>query len=262
MSKFLVTGTSSGLGRFLAEELNATPFRRNQITGIGQHLQQYYDAIIHCAADTRNTIPQVDLWPYYQSNIELTRQLIRIPHNLFVYISSPAVYPDTFLESKEMDIPNFPETNPPIHHTYYLYGLFKMLAEQVVSNNTEKSLIIRCGSIIGRTTRLTTNTMKVLRNDPSPLTLSAHSSFNLVSMDQIKGFIELALTKNITGTFNAGSTKNATLEEIAKAVGSQPTFGNFIHNVHRMDTSKIRAVSLDFNKSSLEIAQEIVKEIN
>ena len=81
--------------------------------------------------------------------------------------------------------------------------------------------------------------MKILRADASPLTLSADSSFNLVSMAQIKSFVELALAQNITGIFNAGSTQNATLGEMAKAVGSQPKFGNFEHNVHRMDTTKI-----------------------
>ena len=252
--KFLVTGASSGLGRYLVEELEGVPFQRNQLVGIGPHMREYYDAIIHCAADTRNIIPPNDLWPYHQSNVELTRQLTRIPHDLFVYTSSPAVYPDPFRESKETDVPNFPETSFQVHHTYYLYGLFKMLAEQVVCQNTKASLILRCGLIVGRTSRLT-NFVKILRNDPSPLTLSPESSFNLVGMDQIKEFIELALAQDITGVFNAGSTQNATLEEIAKAVGSHPTFGSFTHNVHRMDTGKIRSASRDFDKSSLEIAK-------
>lgn len=253
--KFLITGASAGIGRYLLEEFQGTPFHRTDIENeMKSHCQKYYDVIIHCAADTRNIIPPDDLWPYYQSNIELTRQLTHIPHRLFVYTSSPAVYPNPFRENQEPDVPNFPEASSQVHHTYYLYGLFKLLAEQLISKNTEKSLILRCGSITGRTNRLT-NLMKILRFDPSPLALSAESSFNLVSMDQIKGFIELALAQNITGIFNAGSTKNATLGDIAKTVGSHPIFGSFTHNVHRMDTSKIRMVSRDFDKSSLEIAK-------
>ena len=258
--KFLITGASAGIGRYLLEEFQGTPFHQTNIENeIKSHCQKHYDVIVHCAADTRNIIPPNDLWPYYQSNIEFTRKLTQIPHRLFVYTSSPAVYPDPFLESKETDIPNFPETSFNVHHTYYLYGLFKLLAEQLISQNTEKSLILRCGLITGRTNRLT-NLMKILRFDPTPLTLNAESSFNLVSMDQIKKFIELASAQNVTGIFNAGSIKNATLGEIAKTVGSHPIFGSFTHNVHRMDTSKIREVSGDFDKSSIEIALDATEE--
>lgn len=260
MPKFLITGTSSGLGRYLLEELRGTPFRRADIENeLESHRQKYYDAIIHCAVDGRQIIPANELWAYHRSNIELTKKLTEIPHGLFVFTSSCAVYPDPFRENSETDIPNFPETNPPPQHIYYLYGLFKLLAEQIVSRNTKRSLILRCVSMIGRTGRLN-NVIKVLRNDPGPLTLSPDSSFNLVSMDQIKRFIELALTQNITGIFNTSATQNATLEEIARAVGSRPTFGNFTYNVPRLNTDKIRGVSRDFDKNSIEIAVETAND--
>lgn len=260
MPKFLITGTSSGLGRYLLEELRGIPFHRTDIENeIKNHSQNYYDVLIHCAADARNFIPPDELWAYHQSNIELTKRLTKIPHGLFVFTSSCAVYPDPFRENLETDLPDIPEVNPPSQQIYYLYGLFKLLTEQIVSRNTEKSLILRCVSVIGRTSRLN-NITKVLRNDSSPLTLSADSSLNLVSMDQIKRFIELASAQNITGIFNTSAPQNATLEEIAKAVGSQPTFGNFTYNVPRTNTSKIRKISGDFDKSSIEIAIETTNE--
>lgn len=248
--KFLITGTSSGLGRYLFEELGGVPFRRNQPDEVEYHQKQHYDCIIHCATDARNNIGSDELLAYYQSHIELTNQLIKIPHSLFVFISSSAVYPEQFRLNIESDIVTLPH-NPPL---YGLYGMFKLLAEKIVGSKTNSSLILRCVTIVGPTSR-STNIIKVLRNEPNPITLSANSSFNLVSMDQIKGFVELALAQNITGTFNAGSTQNATLGEIALAVGSQSKFGNFTFNVHQMDTDKIRAVSRDFDKSTLEIAK-------
>lgn len=259
--KFLITGVSAGIGRYLVEELNGVPFIRTDLEKeLKSHGQKHYDAIIHCASDTRNFLPPNDLWSYYQSNIELTKKLIQIPHRLFVFTSSSAVYPDPFRENKETDLPNFPETSFQAHHTYYLYGLFKLLAEQLISNNTEESLILRCGFIVGRTSRLN-NITKIMRFNVSPLTLTAESNFNLVSMVQIKRFIELALAQNITGIFNTGSIQNSTLREIAQAIGSHPMFGSFTHDVHRMDTSKIRKISKDFEKSSIEIAIEITNEL-
>lgn len=248
--KFLITGTSSGLGRYLFEELDGAPFRRNKPGEIGYHKKQNYDCIVHCATDARNSIASSELLAYYQSHIELTNRLIQIPHRLFVFISSCAVYPEQFRLNAESDAIYLPHNQP----LYGLYGMFKLLAERIVSSKAGPFLTLRCVTIVGPTSRQT-NIIKVLRNDPSPLTLSADSSFNLVSMDQIKNFIKLALARNITGTFNAGSTQNATLGEIALAVDSQPKFGDYTHNVHRVNTDKIRAVSNNFNKSVLEIAK-------
>lgn len=260
--KFLITGASSGLGRYLLEELQGIPFnRKNMENEINNHSKDYYDAIIHCAVDARNTIPPDELLAYHESNVELTRKLTQIPHGLFVYISSPAVYPNSLRLNKETDIPNIPEVGSPVHHTYYLYGLFKLLSEQIVSRYAKTHLILRCTHILGRTSRKSSNIIKVLRDDRSQLTLSPDSTFNFVSTDQIKKFIELALTRNITGTFNVGSSQHITLREIAKAVGSKPNFGKFVHNVHQVDTAKIREISSDFNKSSLELAIEAAQEL-
>ncbi|OGM96120.1 MAG: hypothetical protein A3B86_02790 [Candidatus Yanofskybacteria bacterium RIFCSPHIGHO2_02_FULL_38_22b] len=249
-AKILISGTSSGLGRYLVKELGAVPFQRIDPLEIVRHKNTFYDCIIHCATDARNSITSDELLTYYQSHIELTKQLLQIPHHLFVFISSSAVYPDLYRLNSESDIITLPH-DPPL---YGLYGLFKLLTEKMVSQNTRSSLILRCVTIVGPTSR-PTNIARILRNDPTQLTLSTESSFNLVSMSQIKEFIELALTQNITGIFNAGSTQNATLGEIAKAVGSQPKFGNFTFNVPQMDTRKIREISIDFNKSTLEIAK-------
>jgi len=250
MKKFLVTGTSSGLGRYLVEELGAVPFQRTDPLETVRHQNTFYDCIVHCATDTRNNITSNELLTYYQSHIGLTEQLTQIPHRLFVFISSSAVYPDPFRPNIESDIIALPY-NPPL---YGLYGLFKLLTEKIVSHKTHSFLILRCVTTVGQTSRLT-NVMKVLQGSPSPLTLSADSSFNLVNMDQIKRFIELALDQDITGIFNVGSTQNATLKEIARTVGSQPTFGDFTFNVHQMNTDKIRSVSRDFDKNTLEIAK-------
>ena len=142
---FLITGTSSGLGRYLLEELRGTPFNRKDTENeISSHSKDYYDAIIHCAVDARNIIPPHELLAYYESNVELTRKLTQIPHGLFVYISSPAVYPNPLRLNKETDIPDIPEVVSPVHHTYYLYGLFKFLSEQIVSKYAKDHLVLRC----------------------------------------------------------------------------------------------------------------------
>jgi nucleoside-diphosphate-sugar epimerase len=248
--KFLITGTSSGLGSYLLKELGGTPFRRSYPLEMIPHSGTYYDCIIHCATDARNSIDSEELLSYYHSHIELTNRLIQIPHRLFVFISSSAVYPDQFSLNSESDTIILPH-NPPL---YGLYGTFKLLTEKIIASSTSSFLILRCVTIIGPTSR-STSLVRIFRNDSAPINLSADSNFNLVSMSQIKEFIKLAISQNITGTFNAGSTKNATLQEIASALDLRPKFGKFTFNVHMMNTDKIRSISRDFDKTTLEIAK-------
>jgi nucleoside-diphosphate-sugar epimerase len=258
--KFLITGTSSGLGKYLLEELESVPFRRSDIAyELKAHKGTFYDCIVHCATDARNTIKSDELWMFYQSHIELTERLIEIPHRLFVFISSAAVYPDPFRLNAESDVIDLPDTRS-LSPTHGLYGFFKLLAEAVTINKAEMPLILRVTGIIGRTSRLN-NLCKVLISHPGPVTLSPHSSYNLVSMSQIKRFIEVALAGGITGIFNLGATDNVSLQAIADAVNSRPTFGNYVHNVERIDTTKVRRVCADFDKGSIQIAREVVQEL-
>jgi nucleoside-diphosphate-sugar epimerase len=250
--KYLVTGASSGLGRYLVEELPGAPFRREAPGEIERHKESKYDCIIHCATDARKSLNADELWNYHRSHISLTDQLTQIPHHLFVYISSAEIYPDPSRLNGESDRIELPETP-------YLYGLFKLLAEQVVRNRVQSFLILRCTSIVGRTSRQN-NIVRILRGRSDRLSLRADSLYNLVGMSQIAGLIRKALAENITGIFNIGASQNAFLGDIAAHLGVHPEFGDHLYKVPLMNTRKIQEVSQEFRKNSLDVAREIADE--
>jgi dTDP-4-dehydrorhamnose reductase len=258
--RFLITGTSSGLGKYLLEEWGGVPFMRMDMDrALSAHKDSSYDCIVHCATDARNAITSDELWRYYQSHVEFTENLAQIPHRLYVFLSSAAVYPDPFRLNAESDVIRMPDTLL-LSPTHGLYGFFKLLGEEIVKNKSHSPLILRVTGLIGRTNR-PNSLFKILTGCPGPIRLSGDSSFNVVSMSQVKRFIELALAQGITGVFNLGATDNVPLRRIADAVLSPAVFGPYTHNVQVIDTAKVRSVSTDFERGSIEVALEAAQEL-
>ncbi|BBO79756.1 hypothetical protein DSCO28_03220 [Desulfosarcina ovata subsp. sediminis] len=257
--KYLITGTSSGLGKYLLEEIGGEAFIRNNHNALISNQNRHFFGIIHCATDARNFVLSNELINYYQSHIELTKNLLSIPHDHFIFISSVEVYAEQFLLNSESDVHRVP-SYPVRNETNLLYGVFKLLAEKIVQEKSNKALILRPTSIVGRTMRKN-NIQKLLSNSQQPISLHPDSSYNLVSMQQIKDFIKLSMDKNISGIFNIGANDNASLKEIAKFIGGEPKFGDHIHNVKRINTNKILQYSKMFDKSTLDIAQKVAAEL-
>ena len=135
MEKFLITGTGSGLGKYLYENIpNTIGLNRNNFAEIKT---QSYDTIIHCAFNKENDI--TDYKKYLDDNIFLTQQLKTLNYKKFVYISTIDIYQD-FNNS---------------------YIQFKKFSESML-NSTD--LILRCSMMLGNTmkpnhvTKIKTNT--------------------------------------------------------------------------------------------------------
>src|SRR4051812_18016707 len=107
MDKILVSGSDSGFGKFVCTKLHAMPWTRATTSGEEAKLRsEGVDAIIHCAFNSAKKVPLTDLAAYYADNVLLTARLLRIPHKLFVFISSVDVYPSDFklaTEDSEVD---------------------------------------------------------------------------------------------------------------------------------------------------------------
>ena len=87
MDKILVTGSSSGLGRYLYESLRAEAFIRNETINdriiIAEELP--YDCIIHCGWNLKSNIDSAKGLSYISESVKLTQQLLNIPHKKFVF---------------------------------------------------------------------------------------------------------------------------------------------------------------------------------
>jgi len=126
MADLLVTGTTSGLGKYIASVTQCHSWNRGEPIP-----ERYYHTVIHCAHDRTS--------PY--QNLDILERLFAIPCRKFVYISS-------------IDV----------HQPSSMYAMNKMRCERFVRSSYDDYLIVRPGAMIGKYARPNT-IMKMLRDE-------------------------------------------------------------------------------------------------
>jgi nucleoside-diphosphate-sugar epimerase len=252
--RILVTGTSSGLGRALHTAFRGEAFSRRRVDDELRRLRTIeFDAVVHCAADARKEFPASELPAYYDSNLTLTERLLDIPHHLFVYVSSQAVYPSDGRTWREDELLT-------ISGAISIYGVFKLLAEETVRARARRALVLRCSSLVGPEGRQN-NIMRVLRREPGRLFLSGDCRYNLLAYSQVEDFILESMRERRDGIFNIGSSDDKTLAEIAGHVGSPAEFGEHRYIAPCADLTKVHEATDIFSLGAFEVADRVVQQI-
>ena len=252
--RVLVTGTSSGLGKALRRAFDAEALDRRALeVDLPRLVRSTFDVIVHCATDARKELPAHELPAYRDSNLTLTERLLDVPHQRFVYVSSQAVYPSDGRPWSEDDALQ-------LNSEITLYGVFKLLAEDVVRRRARCPLVLRPSSLVGAEGRAN-NIMRILRREPGCLFLSGACPYNLVTYSQVEHFIRESFEKGRSGTFNIGSTDWSTLQEIAGHLGVEVEFGEHVYSAPRADLSKVHATTDIFNATTLEVADRVAREL-
>ncbi len=243
INKFLITGTSSGLGKYLYNKLGGISINREKIQKNGAEI------IIHCAFNSQQS-PK-DIEQYFRDNVLLTEELTNIPHKKFVFISSVDVYPknsNRHIEDEIIDINNADS----------LYAKTKLLSEEVVKKNCPNFLILRCSALLGKDSRKN-SLIKIIQDDSPTLILSPDSSFNYILHKDVLEFIKFAIEKDLQGIYNLASYKNITLKQVADLVKKKVNFGRDIYSVGYIDNSKVTSITPSFEKTSEEIIEEFAR---
>lgn len=239
----LVTGASSGLGKFLCEQLPALAYSRNNPQASLKEIEQPFDAIIHSAFNVNRDINSKNFSQYINDNLNLTQQLLSIPHKKFIFISTADVYPrDTTIWKEEDEFS--------IEKVQGLYGLTKLIAETLVKNATKNYLILRPTALLGLYSR-PNSLIKMLRGETNQLTLSADSTFNYILHQDVVEFIRIALNQDLYGTYNLSATGEMMLGEVAKQLNHEIKFGSYTYNVANICNQKATKISDVFSQSSL-----------
>ena len=198
-NKILVTGTKSGLGKYIYENTtNSISLIRENRTDV---MNDEYDLIIHCAFHSDRGDDINDYYDYVDSNILLTDELVNLKHNRFVYISSLAVYDEDYSAYK---------------HT-------KLCAEAIVNKKANNPLIIRVPAMLGVDIRPNT-IFRILKEDKPKLTLSGESTFNYVLHSDVKKFV---LNNKHKGIVDFVSNDNVTLKKVNEILDGNAIFGNY-----------------------------------
>lgn len=226
--KYLVTGVKSGLGKYIYDNLRRVDglHRKNNFMFDSYVRPQYYDTIIHCAFNRQREI--TDYYQYIDDNLFLTKKLLDLNCNRFIYISSVDVY-------------NSESNNN--------YALFKKYAESVVSQY-DFTLIMRLPVLLGKTMK-PNHITKMFEQPNAKISLSKKSLFNYILYEDILKFIK---DKYMYGKVDLVADDNITLSEIKNEFELETQFGGFVYQMPISLSNPIYT-----GKTSLETIKEFVK---
>lgn len=241
---YLISGTSSGLGKYLLGQLGGIPLNRKDPKESAGKI------IIHCAFNRGNEAISRNLYQYLSDNIFLTETLVHIPHQKFIYISTVDVYPNNGKKHAEDEVIN-------LEKVATIYGSTKLMAESIVQNLSPNFLILRCSALLGGDTR-ENSLIKIIKQRIPKLTLSADSVFNYILHSDILELIKIAVEKDLQGIYNVGSSKNITLSEVAVLLKKKVNFGNYKYNAGKINNAKARKYLPKLKKTSKEMILEFL----
>tara|TARA_A100001015_G_C15003234_1_gene719491 strand:- start:1380 stop:2060 length:681 start_codon:yes stop_codon:yes gene_type:complete len=197
MKSILISGTSSGLGKYLHNSiLGSTSLNRKNLN---DYYENYYDLVIHCAGSSDHKSENM----IYESE-KLLKDLLKINHKIFVFISTIDIYRD----------PNS------------FYSKSKLNCENILKDHPH-SLILRSSMILGPTMR--NNHIIRLQNNEN-LNLSEESTFNYISMSRFKSILLLNDLSKIRGVYDFVSTNNLNIHEVKKILNSSSETGSYTYN--------------------------------
>ena len=232
-NKVLVTGANSGLGKYIASQINCTVLTREDNESV---LDKSYDTIIHCAFNSRKNIN--DYYDIVRDNIFLTKDLCKVPHNKFVFISSIDVY-------REEDS---------------LYKISKLMAESIVNKMATNPLTLRCSAILGETMRKN-NFRKIIEDVDPKLSLSGKSSFNYILQEDILNFLNIAIKKDYNGIVDFVSSTNITLQEISDLLEKKVNFGSYVYKTPELSSESLASVFPPAALTSKQNVKRYLKDI-
>ena len=234
--QILVTGTNSGFGKFASSQIkDCVKLTRENKNFFLDYRHVKFDAIIHCAFNSKRNID--DFYSYYEDNILLTENLIKLNYKKFIYISS-------------IDVKNPNESN---------YGLMKKIAESIVRKKVKNNLIIRPSAILGQGIRKN-SLIRILQEDSPKLTLSEKSTFNYILQEDMLEFISKAIAEGISGEYDFTSSSNVTLGDIARKYDKKVLFGNYVYQTHTSQTKDTYKVFPKLNKDSIQVVEEYMRK--
>lgn len=248
-SSFLITGSSSGLGKYLHDNLGGISLTRQTSKSEKEKIiKDGTDIIIHCAFNSEHSPKNLDL--YFRDNVLLTEELTKIPHKKFIFISSVDVYPKDSSKHAEDEILDADKAED-------IYAKTKFLSENLVKRNCPNFLILRCTALLGKDSR-ENSLIKIIKSNHPTLALSNKSVFNYILHKEVLEFIKLAIKNDLQGIYNLASSENITLSQVTKILKKKVNFGNFIYNVGNIDNTKASSIYADLNKTTKEIILEFI----
>lgn len=246
VNNYLITGSSSGLGKYLHDQLGGSAFYRD-----GRNVKEA-EVIIHCAFNRAREVNSKNLYQYLSDNVFLTKKLAKIPHKRFIYISSVDVYPKDNEKHSEDEVID-------VNKISGIYAITKLMSESIIQNLCPNFLILRCSALLGRDAR-ENSLITIIKEENPTLTLSAKSVFNFILHKDVLEFVRIATKKNLQGIYNLASTENITLARVADLLKKKARFGSYHYRVSDISNRKIAEIFPAYKRTSEDIVHQFIKE--
>ncbi len=237
--KILISGSSSGLGKYLLNKFKAVKFNRNLYQK--EIINTRWDLIIHCAYNSK-TFNIINAEKYMNDNIANSLYISGLKGKK-VFMSTTQVYESNKLRSRK-------ETDYIDPKKLSLYPLSKFVCEKFFE---KKDIILRLGSIIGEGMR--ENTIYNLLHTKLPkLNLNQNSKFSFVTYQEIYETIQLLVNNKKEGVFNVLRNDFISLKQVSKKFNiSNVKYGKYSFHGTKADNKKISKIKNLNNKTSLEL---------
>ena len=251
--RILTTGILSGLGKHIYEKFGGLGWTRQLSTEDREEIKHKgVDVIIHCAFNSRQSVDSDSLYNYTADNVLLTEELVSLPHQKFIFISSVDVYPRREGLCSEDEVIDVNAVNG-------IYGITKLMSEAIVRQHCPDYLILRCVSLLGKYSRKN-SLIRIIEDEPCTLTLSGDSRLNYILHSDVSDFIQFAIKNDVQGIYNVASTENVTLSAVSDMLDKQVNFGTYRYDVGNIDNSKISFIFPVFSRTSKEVINQFVRE--
>ena len=226
----LLTGASSGLGKFLSKNLKDIDLftRENNVEDILECGKEY-DAIIHCAASISHASWEDVTYEYFDDNTILTRQLVTIPHKKFIHISSIDIKRDS------------------------IYGIAKRISERIVDSYSPNTLIIRPSGLIGNEMKM--NTFRKIQAG-MPIALTESSMMNYVNYSTILEVIK----SNSSGIITVTASENISMKDISELFHQDIQFGDIHYEMDISDRDFELRSGFDLTRTSEDNIQSYIDD--
>jgi dTDP-4-dehydrorhamnose reductase len=246
MKRILVTGSNSGLGKYLKKKYSAKGYSRN--SNFEKIKKINWDLIIHCAFKATEAKNKNEIRKIINDNLVLSYNISRLKGKK-IFISSCAVYEKQNLKSRTENNKIF------LKNQNSLYAKFKLICESFFDNKTD--VILRLGSIVGKEMRKNTIN-KILFFNNQKIFLSKKSLYSFLSYHEIFEFINLVNKKKLVGVFNILRNDYITLKDIKNKIVPQKKikFGKKIFKVIKASNSKFIKLQ-KLNSNSLEVLKTL-----
>ena len=245
MKKILITGSNSGLGKFLKKKLSAMGYYRG--ANFEKLKKTNWDLIIHCAFTTTDPKNKIEYNKCINDNLVLSYNISKLKGKK-IFISSCAVYENEGIKFRIEKNKIF------IKDKISTYAKFKLFAENFFDE--KKDIILRLGSIIGK--GMKKNTILKLIEDKKPrVFIRKESIYSFVTYDEILNFINLAYNKKMIGIFNFLRSDYTELNKITQQIclNKKIQYGNYNFQVIKANNNKLKKL-FSLKGSSISVVKK------